>query len=309
MRMHAIMLKTLKDLFSIRKTILFLVGIVIVPLVASGAFSSESQISQMPLAMQDQMVVGFFIVLSFMWMVGIPVVLLAGLTCGGFIAKEDQEGTLLLLVSKPIRRYEIVLGKFLAFMINSALLSLTALLLSALVISSSLGIDVYIFDNIMSLIMPLFLYSVFISFIFGAMATALSSLYKSATKSAMTITGITILIFFGLMIVRGWLGTMYEGYSISYMDINYHLGNTYLFFLNSSGYRMAPIYQGIMGMFTGTYDAADVGKLFDMDIGAFPPALPAKDYTTPVQSMILWIAFALVLLILGLIRFQRREAG
>jgi ABC-2 type transport system permease protein len=309
MRMHVIMLKTLKDLFSFRRTMLFVIAMIIAPLIGAGAFSEGAQISKMPLMMQDQMAVGFYIVLSFMWMVGIPLVLLAGLTCGGFIAKEDEEGTLLLLVSKPIRRCEIVAGKFLAFMINAALLSLTALLLSALIISSVLELDVYIFNSILSLVQPLFLYSLFVAAVFGGVATALSSVFKSVTKTAMTIAGITILVFFGMMIVRSWLGMLYEDYSISHIDVNYHLGNVFLLFLDSSGYRMAPIFQGIMGMFTGTFDAADMAVLYDMDIGALPPQLPAKDYCTPPQSMLIWSAIATALFILGLMKFERREVN
>ncbi len=307
MRMNAIMIKTLKDMFSFKRTLFFMIGMVIVPLIGAGIFSENASISSMTLAMQDQMVVGFFIVLSFMWMVGIPLVFLAGVTCGGFVSKEGEDGTLLLLVSKPIRRYEIIAGKFLAFILNSVLLVITALLLSALIISSVMAIDAYIFNNILGLIAPLFLYAIFVSVIFGAIATALSSLYNSVTKTQMTIAAITILMFFGLMILRGWLGNIYEGYGINYMDVNYHLGNSFLFFLESSGYRMAPIYQGIMGMFTGTYDAADISKLFDMDIGALPPALVAKDYTTPVQSVLIWAGIAALLMALAVLKFEKKE--
>jgi len=314
MRMHAIMLKTLKDLFSIRRSILFLIGVMILPFFATTIFvSSESgnSIANMTLAMQNQMAVGFFIILGFMWIIGIPVVLMAGVTCGDFISKEDQDGTLLLLVSKPVRRYEIVMGKFLAFMINAVLLSLIVLLLSAVVMSSVMETDIYVFNNMMSLVPSMFLYAVFVSFIFGALATALSSLFRSRIKTIMLLVGVTMLIFFGFMMVRGYLESMnvYEEYGFSHMDVNYHLGNSYLFFIQSSGFRMMPVYQGIMGQFTGTYDAADLNKLYDSDVGAMPPELQPKEYNTPLASMMIWTGIALALLLLGILKFERKEVS
>jgi len=192
-------------------------------------------------------------------------------------------------------------------MISAVLLELIVLLLSALVLSGAMQIDIYIFDNILSLIPSLFLYSVFVSFIFGAIATALSSLFKSRIKTIMTLVGITILIFFGFMIMRGWLGQAYEGFYLNYMDVNYHLGNSYLFFVQSSGLRLVPIYQGIMGQFTGTYDAADISLLYDRDTGAMPPALEPKSYNTPAESMLIWTGIAVALLLLGILKFDRKE--
>ncbi len=309
MRFQVIMFKTLRDLFSIRRSLMFLIGIMIVPLIAGGMMSGDDggSLSEMTLALQNQMVLGMFIILSFMWIVGIPLVLLASVTCGDFISKEDSDGTLLLLVSKPVARSEIIIGKFLAFMVSAALLELVVLLLSSLLMASTMQLDVYVFNNILSLIPALFMYSIFVSFIFGTIATAFSSIFKSRMKTIMTLVGITILIFFGFMIIRGWLGAAYESYYLSYMDVNYHLGNSFLFFVDASGVKLVPTYQGVMGQFTGTYDAADINKLFDRDIGAMPPTLEPKDYNTPAASLAIWTFLALALLGLGIFKFQRKE--
>jgi len=116
-----------------------------------------------------------------------------------------------------------------------------------------------------------------------------------------------MLIFFGFMVARGWLGPVYEGYYLNYLDVNYHLGNSYLLFIESSGYRMTPIYQGIMGMFTGTYDTADITKLYDMDIGAMPSTLQPRDYTTPAESSFIWLGIAIILFVLGMMKIERKE--
>ena len=309
MRFHVITLKTLRDLFSVKRNIPFLIAVMIVPFIASAMFANEEMggLAKMTLGMQNQTVIGMFIVLSFMWMAGIPLVLLSGFTCGDFIAKEDDEGTLLLLVSKPVARTEIVLGKFLAFMISTVILQLIVMLLSSLIMLSVLGIDIFVFNNILSMIPSLFLYSIFVAFIFGAIATAFSSILNSRTKIIITIAGIAILMFFGFMVARGWMGDFYEYYSLYNLDVNYHLGNSYLMFVESTGTRIIPTMQGVMGEFTGTYDVASISEIYDMDIGAMPPELTPKDYYSPVASFLIWLGIAIGMLLLGIIKFNRKE--
>jgi hypothetical protein len=53
----------------------------------------------------------------------------------------------------------------------------------------------------------------------------------------------------------------------------------------------------------------DMSVLFDIDIGAMPPSLSPRDYTTPAQSMMLWSGLAVGLLALGLFMFERREVS
>jgi len=53
----------------------------------------------------------------------------------------------------------------------------------------------------------------------------------------MVLVALTILIYFGFSIIRGWtvpLG-VYDKYGMNYFDVNYQLGNSYVFFLEQSG--------------------------------------------------------------------------
>ena len=76
---------------------------------------------------------------------------------------------------------------------------------------------------------------------------------------------------------------------------------------SSTGYRMAPPLQATLDMFTGTYSAADPGMLYDADIGAMYSSIPRTDYIMPSVSMIGWMFFTFLLLIIGIIIFQKRE--
>ena len=309
MRFQAIMLKTMGDLFSVRRTVLFLAAVLLFPLIGGGAYSSAAGTGDLTLAMQNQMVIMFFLLMSFIWIAGIPAVLMAGVTCGDFISKEEQDGTLLFLISKPVRRSEIVLGKFAGFLANAVLMQFAAIVTSVLLIGLSVGADVFVIETMASLIPALFAYSVFVSFIFGALSTALSSLFRSRIKTIMTVVGVTVLIFFGFMVFRGWLSAagIYEEYGLNYADVNYHLGNSFLFFVEASGFRISPIFQGVMGQFTGTFDAVDMSRLYDRDIGALPPSLPPVATCTPLVSVLVWTGIALLLLALGILRFERKE--
>lgn len=311
MRGQVIFFKTLRDLSGLKRNLLYLLVIVLIPALASyimgGSAPEGIPFSDMTLAMQTQFAAGIFIVLGFIWIAGIPLVILSALTCGAFIASEDEEGTLLLLVSKPVRRVEILAGKFLAFLLNAALLELAGLLLAPLAMHFALATDVIVLESMLSLVPQMFLYSLFVMFVFGAVSLALSSLTRSRTKTIITVVVLAILIFFGFMTARGMLGAYYEKYSFQYIDVNYHLGNAYLSFIGSSGFRVMPIFQAIVGQFTGTYSVADIAKIFDQDIGAMPPSLEPIAYVPTEVSISLWLILAIALLALAALDFERRE--
>lgn len=311
MRAHVIFLKALRDLSGLKRCLIFLGVLLAVPLIASIAISEADPMgvpfAKMTLGMQLQFSVGLFIVLAFLWTAGIPLVLLAGLTCGSAIAKEDEEGTLLLLVSKPVGRLEIVLGKSLAFAVNAALIELAALLLTPVVIHLVAGTDVFVLETMLSLVPWLFLYSLVVAFAFGALSLALSSLMRNRMRTLVVVVALAILIFFGIGTARGLAGGFYERYGLYSVDLNYHLGNAYLVFVERSGVRVMPIFQGIIGQFTGTYDAAELEKIFDRDIGAMPPALEPKGYLPEEVSLALWLVLGLAFFALAALDFERRE--
>ncbi|MHA1827646.1 MAG: ABC transporter permease, partial [Candidatus Heimdallarchaeaceae archaeon] len=176
MRFHIVMLKTLKDLFSTKRSLVFL----IISLIPVFIFANVSQreavfnFKVMTLPMQIQMMNGIFIIMSFIWIAGIPLVLLAAMTCGSFISKEEQDGTLLLLASKPIRRYEIIIGKFFAFLVSTMILELIAFLLAPLLTFNLLDLDPSALTSMLNMVPSLYLYSLFVTFVFGAISATLS---------------------------------------------------------------------------------------------------------------------------------------
>jgi ABC-type transport system involved in multi-copper enzyme maturation permease subunit len=263
----------------------------------------------MSLSMQTQTVAGLFIVLSFIWLAGVPIALLAAFTCANFISKEEADGTLLLLVSKPVRRYEIILGKFLAFLVNMALLELTILLFVSLLLFNLMGIDPFVLDYLLGIVPFIFLYSMFIAFIFGAISTTLSVLSRSSVKIVIALVALVMLIYFGfpfLIRVPAVSSGIYDKYMLYYFDVNYHLGNSYILFL--SNYKISPDFQAAIGQFAGVYETGGPGRIYyDPDLAAMPPSLELKTYSHPFLSMVVWLVLSILIFIGGLFRFERKE--
>jgi len=311
MRFHIVMLKTLKDLFSIKRSLVFLI-ICLIPVFIFANVSQREAVFNfkvMTLPMQIQMMNGIFIIMSFIWIAGIPLVLLAAMTCGSFISKEEQDGTLLLLASKPIRRYEIIIGKFFAFLVSTMILELIAFLLAPLLTFNLLDLDPSALTSMLNMVPSLYLYSLFVTFVFGAISATLSVLSRNRVKVVMVLVALTILIYFGFSIIRGWtvpLG-VYDKYGMNYFDVNYQLGNSYVFFLEQSGVKIMPPIQGILGQFTGVYEATDPEMVFDPDLGAMPSSLELKKYNTPLVSLSIWLGLAVFLLVAGILKFEKKE--
>ena len=147
MRFHTIMFKTLNDLLKLKRSLVFLFLIILIPVIVTSIIGSVFNLSTMSLGNQTQTVVMFYVIIVFFWVAGIPLVLLTSVTCGDFITKEENDGTLLLLASKPVRRYEIVLGKYFAFLINILIIEAIAIILTPLIMYWLLPVDPAVLDN------------------------------------------------------------------------------------------------------------------------------------------------------------------
>lgn len=108
-----VMNKTISELMSLKRLAAgLLIGLA--PAILFGFVWRESfSWGTMSLEMQMRSMVGYFILISFVWIVGAfiaYVIITSGIDT---ISKEEEDGTLLLMVSKPISRFQFILGKFL----------------------------------------------------------------------------------------------------------------------------------------------------------------------------------------------------
>lgn len=307
MRFHIVLSKTLNDLMSLRRTVaLVLLGVSVPIAMAVTAWRHSPQISQMSLEMQIHYVINNFSIALFMWVAGFFLAITVATTAAGFISKEDSEGTLLLMVSKPIDRFEIVLGKFLALVVNSMVLQALILLISVAIFWIVLPLDPDTFRALVKLVPWMFLYSIVVTLAFGAIATAFSALMKSRVKIMLVLMIIIMVVFFIGMVVRTTSPEVYEDYRLYYPDLGYHLGNSFGVFLDhvESG-KVLPESQALLGKFAGTYKSIE--QSFDPDIGAMPASLEATGYVSPAISLAIWLVIFAAALGLAMAAINRKE--
>ena len=111
-----------------------------------------------------------------------------------------------------------------------------------------------------------------LNLVFGAVASAFSVMSKNPIKSITVLVLLTIFIFFGFSTIRSYTVSsgVYEKYFIYMFDVNYHLGNTYDYFVTKS-VKMVPFLQYPLGGFSGIYDINR--EIIDFDQGIMLPSL------------------------------------
>jgi len=305
MRFHVIFAKTLHDLLSLKRT----AALVVIGVLFTGIMSavwSQGMSRPMSLQMQTHYLVDNFTLLAFMWIAGLFLAISVAATAAGFISKEDTEGTLLIMVSKPISRVDFVMGKFLALVANAMLIQTIVLLLSVVILWIVLPIDPQTFDAVFSLVPWMLLYSLLVTLAFGSIAVALSALMKSRVKITMVAMLLIMVVFLVGIVPRTTFSGAYESFYLYYLDGGYHLGNTFTMLLDQAAAgQMMPQNQPFMTVFAGTYKGMQ--ESFDPDIGALPPSLELTNYVSSVMSTAIWLTISAVAMGLAVWAVQRKE--
>lgn len=305
MKFQVIMSKTLDDLMSLRRmAFLIFLGTSLTVLLVGGLSGGDQEMS---LQMQTQSLIDYFTIFIFLWTSGFFLSITVSTAAAGFISREHDEGTLLILVSKPINRFEIILGKFLALLISSLIIQSAVLCLSIICLWAFMSLDPYSVQALLNLLPWVLLYSFIVMLIFSCIGTALSTILRSRTRIMLILTIIIMLTFFIGIIPRTVFASTYETYYLYYGDLGYHLGNTMLLLLDQSPtWKMMPQSQLMMAGFTGTYPFTPEGS-YDPDMGAWPASLGMTNYVLPIVSLLIWIGVSAGAIALSANVMKRKE--
>ena len=142
--------------------------------------------------MTEMMAPNNFFLMAGLYVVNFLVVVLAVLISVDTIAGEVASGTIHTLVTKPLRRWEVVMGKWLGL---AVMLSLFTLLLAAAMIGVVWAIARYVPNNVLQGLALIVLE--------GIVVLSLSIL-GSARLSTLT-NGVVIFMFYGLAFIAGWV--------------------------------------------------------------------------------------------------------
>ena len=248
--------KVLRDNLRVEFLLMYL-GIVLAPLLMFSLLSEEAKVfANLSLELKLEYLTGFFLLFSFVWICGIGLIMLSVAICSGFVAEEIENRTLLMIVSKPIKRSQFIISKFLAFVVVAVVFVVASLFASIYLWASMFNLDVFSLIRFFYLLLPLSMYSIFIILMFGSMSAAVSVIFSSRIKSIVMMVTLILLTFFVYAQIRGVARSLgvYEKYYLDFLDLGYDLGNVYITLLSKTRVKLVPPVQSIIGMFTGTYE-------------------------------------------------------
>ena len=183
---------------AIRRRILlaaFVMGVVFLVLYGTGFFFMQEQWRSGATGFMNDVIRKQFY--TFLVMAGLYVVNFLGAIMGAILsadtlAGEIASGTIQALVAKPVRRAEIVLGKWLGF---AGLLGLYLLLMAGGVVAVSYGLTGYYLPNLVSGIGLIY---------FGALLVMTLTLACSSRLSTLA-TGGVVFGLYGIGFIGGWV--------------------------------------------------------------------------------------------------------
>lgn len=254
MRFLTIYWKTLADLSNPKLLAGYFVPFLTLAAFLALGLTNDELSGSVSIAQQETELFGSFMVMSFILAAGIPFLALAAVISANTLAKEAEQGTLRILLSKPTRRWEVLLGTFGAVVTYSGLVALASLLLSAILLVemgdiSTTAISAGIFAPMPGSIT----FAVFGTSVVTAVGLALAVFTQNQLRSALGALVVPIL-YFAFLPIRIFSGEMYEDYFLYLLDVNYHFGNVFVLIHETIGEGFGVETQEKIALWTGVYE-------------------------------------------------------
>ncbi len=303
-----VFMKTARSLMGFRRTLIMLaLGLLpawFFPLVIwQRLFASGS----MSLDMQTSFLAGYFVLLTYLWTTGFFLsYLLVGSSGLGMISSEEDRGTLLILLSKPISRTQLLLGKYLALVAVTLVYEFSILFGSITVLSLMLDLDQQIVSELIRMVPAVMVYAALLALLFAALSVLLSAAIRSGAVRGAVFTALLLYVFAAGPVMRLAWPDIYTDYRFYYADTGYNMGNAYLTLLGGAeSDLMTPQGQAWFGITTGTFSGGPgvllstfMGSPADVDpeLRAAPPYLERAEYIPWYISMMLLLGIGAAVL-------------
>ncbi|MBN1803137.1 MAG: ABC transporter permease [Candidatus Lokiarchaeota archaeon] len=224
---HPVLIITKDTLFSnlcsAKHFLISLLMVVIVPLIA--LFLLDVKLLNENNTLTEQLGLVHFIYTN-----GLVFPIIITVSAAPLISEEINSGTMLTLVSKPLRREGIVLGKFIALFLFGSLLSTSSLLILSLAARL-----IWPFPDVMEFFIVNFIFSIVIIICFGGVTMGLSSMIKKPRNVILfpiifIIFSFLLGIFIKMLLINPSIDgqSIYEKYQLYHFDLSYHMANIYL---------------------------------------------------------------------------------
>lgn len=259
-----------------------------------------------PLHVQEQGLIEAFAQASFVWAVGLPMMILTGVLAASAIATEAERGTLQILLSKPIRRWEVLLGKFAAILLFTVLAMLAGVSIAATAVFVFSGATAAaVAGSIGHLLAGTVAYAVFVAFVVASLGTFVAVLSGSRLTTALA-TLVVPALFFAFIFVRIIpTGGLYREYYLYVPDVGYHFGNAFVLVHEAAGTEFTPAAKATLSTTTGVYDVTATG--IDPLVGGMAASVPLAGFVSPAASLVGLLGGSLALLGAAVVRFERAD--
>lgn len=207
-----------------------------------------------------------YIVFGFVFLSGLVIWVIVANYATGLFASEIHEGTIRLLLSKPISRLQLVLGKILGLFLGAIgyLLIIYATFIFSFTLFSQVEkdiLEVILKDSIMFIG-----YGIVLIFIIGSIGSFLSSCFKKKAPAVILLVFLAMIVFGIIPIMRLYMQDIYNSWHLYYFDINYHLALISHQFFGLMSNLEAPLSQlNMLNLFTNLF----INAMPDYDLGNY----------------------------------------
>lgn len=309
MRFHVIARKSLEDFTSVKVLLLFFVPFLLITgaMVSGLTDPMPDNLDMLPLETQENELLPAFIQFAILWGAGIPLMVLIAILAANTIAKEEESGTLRILLSKPVSRTAVIGGKFAAIFVFSLLVTTAGLLAGgSLLFIMSGAAPQALSGSLFQILLPTLLYAVLIAFFTASIGTFLAAFTANRLQTGLLTAGVAVL-FFAFIPIRfvTQVRELYEPYRLYLLDFNYHFGNILIYLYNLMDIPLQSPVQQELSFAIGVF--ADPGGYTPALLGGLPATLEPVDHIAPELSLAVIVVLSLLFLITGILHFNRKD--
>lgn len=294
--------KMVGDLSNPKLLVAYFLGFLPVLLILSMGITSTAfeDVATMTLTEQEDRLYAVFVAIAYLWGIGIPLLVYGGVLNALTLAKEAENGTLGLLLSKPIKRRDVLLASFGAVVVVMVLVATANLLLVGLFLyihsgASATAINAGVFAAFPAAVVTGVLFALFMT----AFGTLLAVLTRDRLRTGVGVLAVPAL-FLAFMIFRLFASDIYSDYGMYIVDINHHFGSAYVYLLETLGTPLDLRAEQQLSIWTGAYEykGGTAGELPDsFELLGFDPVISAG----------LLLVGAILMLGTALYRFERLD--
>ncbi|TFF89453.1 MAG: ABC transporter permease [Promethearchaeota archaeon] len=292
--------KTFLELFSVKKFLISF-GILIALPVAFTFFPIIWNLSSSSVLMVSQILKGSIFFPCYIWTCGAVYTLLIGFIGSPLISEKVRSGSMIFLITKPIRREAIYFGKLLALILYNTLLSLFSILFVILITVLRYTGSLAHFISLMPFFFSLFIYSLFVNVVFSSITISFSAILNNARFVLLILILITIYLFVIFPFFTFTSTTLYSDLQLYTFDLGYHFVNVY--------FEITEILSNNIQVGSWLiYFLVFTGIIRQEYLGGLEGQVYIRTYYfSPLFSLFLWTIITVLLLFIGLLAFSRKE--